>query len=298
MSYWKKYTGKLFLKQWGVGLMRCDIKDIIRQKKITTPVKWYEVADKTCSYADPFVISQPDGTYRVYAERVTSDALDGTIELLSADHEMNVYGQRTILQKETHLSYPFFFEEDGNVYFFPENAFGGPLSAYLLNRSTGEWKLHSIVLNKRILDATIVKKNDLYWLFCTMPGPGKHSELHLFYSSSLFGPYAPHDINPVKKDASGSRPAGRIVEVDGELYRPTQNCRYYYGQSIMIQRITELDVDNFREEPYMELKPSRGSAFSYGWHTINGHGDCTVIDGQRLHFEPLQQLKRKLFKKH
>jgi len=297
MSYWKKYTGKLFLKQWGVGMMRCDIKDIIRQKKITAPVKWYEVADKYCSYADPFVLSRPDGTYHVYAEKVTSDALDGTIELLSADHEMNIRSTQTILKKDTHLSYPFFYEEEGQTYFFPENAFGGPLQAYLLNETKGTWQLQGIVLNKRLLDATIVKKNEQYWLFCTMPGPCKHSELQIFYSSSLLGPYAPHNTNPVKKAPSGSRPAGSVIEVDGELYRPTQNCRYYYGQSIVIQRIVELDADHFREEFYMELKPSDGSPYSYGWHTINGHGDCTVIDGQRLHFEPWQQLKRKLFKK-
>jgi hypothetical protein len=297
MSYWKKYIGKLFLKQWGVGMIQCDIKDIIRQKKITAPVKWHVVADKHCSYADPFVISKADGSYDVYAERVTSDAMDGTIELLKADHEMKIHASQTILKKETHLSYPFFFEEDGKTYFFPENAFGGPLHAYLLDPSTGAWEMQSIVLNKRVLDATIIKKEETYWLFCTIPGEGKHSELHLYYSSSLLGPYTPHNTNPVKKDPSGSRPAGSIIEVDGELYRPAQNCRHYYGQSIVIQKIVELTEDNFREEFYMEIKPSGNSAFSYGWHTINGHGNCTVIDGQRLHFEPLQQLKRKFLKK-
>lgn len=298
MSYWKKYTGKLYLKQWGIGLIPCSIEEIIRQKKIPAPVKWHEVADKKCSYADPFVISQPDGSFHVYAEKVSSDAMDGSIELLVADSSLEVRSQKPVLQKDSHLSYPFFFEEDGRTYFFPENALGNPLQAYLLNKATNTWELHGIVLNKRVLDATIVKKENTYWLFCTMPGPGKNSELHLYYSSSLMGPYQPHSGNPVKKDASGSRPAGNIIMVDGEWYRPTQNCRYYYGQSIVIQRITQLNPDKFREEFYMELTPPGGSEFSYGWHTINGHGNCTVIDGQRLHFEPLQQIKRRLFKKH
>jgi hypothetical protein len=97
-------------------------------------------------------------------------------------------------------------------------------------------------------------------------------------------------MNPVKTDVRSSRPAGAFVRVDGELYRPAQDCALRYGSAIAINRVVALDEQRFREEVAFVLRPDPNGPFPDGMHTINGLGDVTVIDGQRLSFEPFAAL--------
>ncbi|HLG41570.1 MAG TPA: hypothetical protein VI461_17955, partial [Chitinophagaceae bacterium] len=100
--------------------------------------------------------------------------------------------------------------------------------------------------------------------------------------------------NPVKSNLNGSRPAGNFIEVDGAIYRPSQNSRNYYGESITINKIKTLTTSTFEEEEYMIIEPNKNDEFNYGIHTINAVDDIIIVDGQKGYFEPVRQLRRKL----
>jgi len=66
------------------------------------------------------------------------------------------------------------------------------------------------------------------------------------------------------------------------LYRPAQDCSRRYGGAIAINRIVDLSERRFREEPVLTLRPSPGSAWPDGVHTINSLDGVTVVDGLRV----------------
>ena len=294
MGLLKKYSDKLYLKQWGIGFLKGSMADIIRDKRTELSFEWMSLNNKNVSYADPFVFKTSDGRINILFENVSSYHLDGKISLMVCNDNFEPVLEKVVLDTNDHLSYPYVFQENGKTYVFPENAFGGSLNCYEFDTVKNSLVNKKEIIPLPLLDSTILKYQDKYWLFATLLGDTLNSDLHIFHADSLFGPYTPHKSNPVKRQLNGSRPAGNFIEVDGAIYRPTQNCGNYYGESITINKITTLTTEKFEEEEYMVIVPNKTDEFNYGIHTINAVDDIIIVDGQKGYFEPVQQLSRKL----
>lgn len=294
MGIIQKYRDKLYLKQWGLGYLKADIKDIIRNRQTNLSFTWLSIENPDVSYADPFMFKAADGKIHVLFENVTSYDMDGTISLMVCDELFKPVLQKTVLDNLEHLSYPYVFQKNGTTYVFPENAFKGALHCYEYDLNSKAFINPRKVLDQPVIDSTILKHDNKYWLFCTMLGEELNSALHIFYANDLLGPYQPHAGNPVKKALNGSRPAGNFIEVDGQLYRPTQNCANYYGESITINKVTRLTETEFEEEEYMIIESNPADEFNYGIHTINAIDNLIIVDGQKAHFQPLRQISRRL----
>lgn len=144
------------------------------------------------------------------------------------------------------------------------------------------------------MDSTVLKYNGKYWIFGTISGKGSNSKLYIFFSESLFGPYIPHPGNPVKDTLNGSRPAGNFFEINGNLFRPSQNCEKEYGESITINKVNVLNELQFDEEPYFSIAPKkedRDVNRIFTMHTFNVLNDIIVVDGLRWSFSLRHQWK-------
>jgi hypothetical protein len=296
MNLIKKYSNKLYLKQWGIGFLKGNLADIIRNKKTDLSFEWLPLKDKTVSYADPFIFKTDDGLINILFERVSTYNLDGKISLMVSDGLPGSIMEKTVLDSKEHLSYPLVYKENGKIYVFPESALSGSLCCYEFDTAQRILINKKEIINLPLLDATILKHAGKYWLFATRIGKEAYSDLHIFYADNLLGPYTPHAGNPVKKNLHGSRPAGNFIEVDGTIYRPAQNCSNYYGESIAINKLKTLTTTEFEEEEYMIIEPNKNDEFNYGIHTINAVDDIIIVDGQKSYFEPVNQLNRKLKK--
>ena len=116
-----------------------------------------------------------------------------------------------------------------------------------------------------------------------------------FFSDNLLGPYTPHPENPVKSGLNGTRSAGNFIVVDGIVYRPTQNCKKEYGESIEINKITGLNEINFMEVPYLTICINRNNRHNCGIHTIhtiNVMNNIIAVDGEQWTFSPIHQFKK------
>ena len=294
MSLIKKYSDKLYLKQWGIGFLKASIAGIIRNKKTDLSFEWMSLEDKTISHADPFVFKTDDGRINILFESVSSYNLNGKISLMVCNDSLDPVLEKVVLNTNSHLSYPYVFTENGKIYVFPESAFSGSLNCYEFDQAKRSFINKKEIIQLPLLDSTILKYENRYWLFATLLGDTMHSDLQIFYADNLLGPYTAHAGNPVKKDMNGSRPAGNFIEVDGTIYRPAQNCGNYYGESITINKINTLTTTHFEEEEYMVIGSNKNDEFNYGIHTINVVDDIIIVDGQKGYFEPVQQLSRKL----
>jgi len=297
LNFLSKIIDKLYIKQWSIGIAEQSIEDIIRNRKIEKKFTWAPVNNNHQFFADPFIFKLKSGEYSVLYEEFDYNKQYGCISQFTLNSKNEVTSTKVRIDTKSHLSYPFIFFENDIMYIFPESSACGKLSCYQYNNHSQLFNFKKDVINLPLLDSTILRHQNKYWMFSTMRGKDSNKKLYIFFSDSLFGPYTPHPKNPVKDNINGSRPAGNFIEVDGNLYRPAQNSGKYYGSSVVINKILLLSEAEFSEEYFMNITPDRNSYFNFGIHTINYVDNKLVIDGLRRNFSPFIQLRTFLKKK-
>ena len=290
-----KYLKKLFFKKWIIGIYQGNIKDIIRRKTFNPDISWLLIESFDKFYADPFLLSSKDGSFKILFEEYRFDDDYGRISLMKLDKNFRQVNCKILLDTKSHLSYPFVFTENNKTYVFPESSKSGKLSCYEYDPVNESLNFLQDIMELPLRDSTILKHDNKYWIFGIVSENVTDYRLHIFFSDSLLGPYCPHPFNPVKSGLDGTRPAGNFIEVDGMIYRPSQNCKKEYGESITINKVTELNEISVVEEPYMNLCINKKNKKNKGIntiHTINVLDNLIVVDGEHWTFSPLHQLKK------
>jgi hypothetical protein len=300
MNIFYKIADKLFIKQWNIGLARISMEELIHKKNYNPDYRWIPIHNTKRFFADPFIFKNGDGHINVIYEDYSLDDQYGKISLTTVDENFRPIHTKEMLDTRSHLSYPNVFLENGKTFIIPESSKSGHVTCYeydFVNKKLTNAK--NIIKNLPLLDSTILTHNNKYWLFATKRGENSNSKLYIYYADHMSGPYIPHAANPVKNSLNGSRPAGNFMKVNGEIYRPSQNCADYYGKSVTINRVTVLNEREFKEEAVVEIGPPKKSGFNYGIHTINVIDDVIVIDALKRIFMPVEQVKiffKKMFR--
>jgi hypothetical protein len=239
--------------------------------------------------ADPACLSHPDGARTLFAEALHPRTGRGSIwsaELAPGQHPRTAHFV-PFLQSPFHMSYPFPFRDvSGEALLTMETWQAG--CAPLLCQQDGAWhKIGQFLEGRTLLDPTIWRGGDRWWLFCTFRDEGSDLRLHLFYTATLDGDWTPHPMNPIKSDFASARPAGPLFIADGRLIRPAQDSSATYGGAVTLNEIRRLDEDVYEERPLRKLQPVVGP-YQWGLHTICPAGDVTLIDGKAWRFDPLE----------
>lgn len=273
--------GAFFEKKWNIAKLSKNVFELHNNQifdisKAVFPI----IKDEYSFYADPFFSS--DGSI-VRAEGLNkSTGLGEIIELDSNDLEFN-----DVILKGGHLSYPFSIDYQGVEYLLPETS-SNSNQIILPNPKDLQSKIPlSGIEDLRIVDATIVKYDDLYFLFGGMSDTSMDC-LHLFYSNSLFGEYKKHPLNPIVIDPSSARMGGKILFMDDSIYRFGQNNSYGYGQSLSVMKIHHLSREGYSEKKVSEIS-LKGAL---GPHTINLQNQEIIIDFYREEFNIFAGYKR------
>ncbi len=290
MNFLSKLLDKLYLKQWSIAVVDESIEHIIRNKKINKKINWIPINNSYQFFADPFIFKLESNEYFILFEELNYNKQYGCISQFTLNNNKEVISKKMQIDTKSHLSYPFIFFENGIMYVFPESSAAGKLSCYQYDENDQSLSFKKDILNLPLLDSTILKHQNKYWIFSSMRGSDSNKKLYIFFSDNLFGPYTPHPRNPVRNNINGSRPAGNFIVIDGNIYRPAQNSGKYYGSSIAITKIIALNETEFIEENYMTLSPGKKDSFNFGMHTINYQDDLIVVDGLRRTFAPLTQI--------
>ena len=232
-------------------------------------------------WADPFPVTT-SGNRFLFVEDYVNGRHRGHIAVMPITDDGDPVGDAVpVLERDTHLSYPFVFEWDGAWFLMPEQATTGALELYRATDFPTGWVHDRTLLDLPAADATLVEIDGTWWLFAALPGPGGTvaDELHLFSGPAPVGPWVAHPANPVVSDVRTARPAGSLFRLGDVWYRPAQNGGPSYGYSVMLLRIERLDGERYEERLVHEVRP--------GWrpgmaaiHTLNRSGRLTVIDGR------------------
>jgi len=232
-------------------------------------------------FADPFPIGR-DGRRFIFFEHYLPRVGHGVVSYVELGADGAPSSPRVVLSREHHLSYPFLFAADGDVYMLPSARIGVEL--YRAEAFPDRWTLvRDLLPGVEANDPTLLARDGRLWLFVNLvrAGAEPNEELHLYSSDSLVGDWSPHPQNPVVSDVRSARPAGRIFEQDGRLLRPGQDCAEAYGRAVVLNRIDVISAAEYRETPVARIEPTWLEE-NVGTHTYNADGDLEAIDAYRL----------------
>lgn len=235
-------------------------------------------------WADPFPIRSEDGRDYVFFEDYEFGTQKGVISVLELGANGPVGSPVQVLEREYHLSYPFVFRWRGAVFLLPETADIGRMEVYRAVKFPFEWTLETAMgPDFPLADCTLAEVGGRWWMFANAAESGDSfwDEMHLFHGASPLGPWEPHRLNPVVSDVRCARPAGRLFQRGGALFRPSQDCSTRYGGALNIRQITRLDARDYEEHTVGRVLPDWRPGLR-GVHTVNAWGGLTVIDVQRL----------------
>jgi len=239
------------------------------------------VPQGNCFWADPFLWER-DGRMYCFYEYFGRPENVGRIQVGEIkDDRMTVIGDA--LKTSIHLSYPFLFEDGGELYMMPETCAAKRIEIWRCKEFPLQWELHSTALEgESVADSMILRKDGNWWLFTSIAKDvycDNCSELHIF---QIDGPdlksVIPHSGNPVVMNSRTARSAGRFHEIDGRIYRPSQDNAYgQYGYGLNIMEVQKLNLDEYAETLVRRIDPKLEKTLS-GCHHFDAKGERFIID--------------------
>jgi hypothetical protein len=275
---WKRL---LFLKQWIILIAPYPSENESPTWENFKPI----LPPPDRDWADPFLWVH-NGKRFIFVEEKPYSTNRGHISCLALDENLNISSSQIILERPYHLSYPFLFEYQGQLYMLPESGANNAIELYKCTDFPSQWEfVKALIPNIQAVDATLVEKDGLWWLFANIVVNSGSSwdSLYLFKADSpLSDQWSPHPKNPIVKDLHTARPAGNFLMHGIDLIRPSQDCSVCYGYAINFNRVTMLDEANYAEIRINTLKPPTNNRSILATHTWNEKQGLVVIDAKIL----------------
>ena len=268
LSYLGRMAGELVRRGWQEFTKRFGFRPGMFGLNLTegNPLKFKPaLADAAnppanCFHADPFLWQMGEETWCFFE---TFDYRTGLGFISAAQIESGrLENIRAVLEPGYHLSFPFLFEHDGQLFMMPESCASHRIELWRCTAFPDRWELHKTVLEgTNAADSTLAEIDGQWWLFTNIaddPFGDMSSELHLFRADSpMLENLEPHPLNPVVFDSRCARNAGRIWEKNGVFYRPAQdNSHGTYGYGLHLMRIEELTMERYRERSVRHITPT------------------------------------------
>ena len=231
-------------------------------------------------YADPFGI-RVQGRHYVFCEDFDYRLGRGVISMTVIDGNVPPRRPTVVLERPYHLSYPFVFAANEQIWMIPETAAAEGIELYRADPFPDRWVLEGVLLrNVRAADATLLRDKGRWWIFAATSEHQSSSwdALSLFHAPDLLGPWTPHRRNPVLIDRSMARPGGALFTCRGALWRPAQNCSQGYGRGLTLCSVERLDEEDFVQSVKGIISPSPLWG-PVGLHTINWVDGLELVDG-------------------
>lgn len=232
--------------------------------------------------ADPCVLRHK-GVDHVFMEEYPFDLGRGVISWSYLRPDGTLCQPERVLERPYHLSYPFVFEHDGEVWMIPESAAHRTVDLYCAVDFPRRWEQVCTLLDDvYATDATLHYDGHRWWMFVTVGEQNSYAwdELFLYFAEQPTGPWRPHPQNPVKSTPSSARPAGRLFRRRGVLLRPTQDCSRLYGGAVNICAVDVLTETEFAEH-LVDTIPASWIPGAVALHTLSASQSLEVIDVRR-----------------
>lgn len=295
MNILNRLSKKMQLFHWNIGFVYETIESILNKNQSRLNINWIKHNYKDRFFADPFILSVEENSIYVLVEEFFYRKWKGVITLLCIDKvTYEIKNRKVLLDLPTHLSYPFIFREEGRTYILPENASSQSLVLYEYDNVTQSLTKVAKLLDEPIVDPTLYKDSDFYYLFCTKGLARENEDLYIYRADKINGEYKLISLNPIKTDKSSARPGGWMGWNKDSLIRISQNSSHTYGEGLVINKMDSSSIQNYNEIVILKISPD--DKYKYGLHTLDMFGDICVVDGLKYIFNPLMKINHSLNK--
>ena len=229
--------------------------------------------------ADPFLFKK-DGQLYLFFEAFDVFKRKGLLGYRTIDN--GSFGEINIIyESDSHLSFPFIYEDGESIYIIPESAKCGELFRLKCVSFPEKWEKEKVILTDTVVDTVRFFDGKTEYLITE-----KVDDTHVYDRVDLYyyenGELIECKDNPHKRDSSNARGAGAICSIKGKLIRPAQDCSESYGEKLNLNEITVLNKNCFQEKlidsfTYKDIKLNEKLKID-GIHTYGKLGNVEVID--------------------
>lgn len=257
-------------QDWSIGVLIGESPFSLHASSgVSNPVlRASDVSDIDALFvADPFLL-QHEGEYALFFEAFNRKDRQGDIAMAtSKDGLAWMYGA-IVLDEPFHLSYPYVFHWAGENYMVPESVEALGVFLYRAVQFPHQWIRVRTLLEGRYVDPSLVYRSGRWWLFV---GERENDILRLFSAASLDGEFMEHPDSPlVVGNRAHARPAGRLLQFDGRLFRCAQDDAIDYGKRVYMFEILTLTIDEYKEVPAsIELAAGKSQWNAAGMHHLD-----------------------------
>ncbi len=217
--------------------------------------------------ADPFLFRRGNRFF-LFFELMNRQTGQGDIAYAESTDGFRWEYKGIVLDEPFHLSYPYVFRWNNDVYMIPESGEDLSVRLYKAVEFPAKWKFEKILIRGyHFADPSIVHYKGTWWLFVSAR---ENDVLNLYYSDTPYGPWTMHPASPVVKgNKKTARPGGKIFLYRGKLYRFAQDCSKGYGMRVYAIEITKITRTEYKERPAGTGPAARPGTF--GWNSTCVH---------------------------
>ncbi|APQ18023.1 glucosamine inositolphosphorylceramide transferase family protein [Maribacter hydrothermalis] len=233
-------------------------------------------------WADPFLFHHNEKDY-LFFENYSYKTKRGKISC-GILHNNELTQVIDVLDFTFHLSFPFIFEEDGDIFLMPEGSENKKLEVFKAVDFPSKWELYTTAFEGEVVGDAFFHVDDdrQKWLFLNKQAAKTapmNSELFIYKVDAYkMNVLTPHKQNPVIIDARVARNGGAIFKHNNQLYRPSQrNVDGVYGRSLNINKIEKLTLEEYKETTVQIIEPSFDKRL-IGLHHLHQHNGTFVFD--------------------
>ena len=225
--------------------------------------------------ADSFLFVREDELFLFYELQHWDDP--GCIAMTKTK-DLKSWTKPVIVLKESfHLSFPYVFEDEGNIYMIPESQESDSIRLYKANTELTKFKYVRTLLSQErrdgihynFNDSHVFLKGNKYYLFTSYQKDWMYYQ-ELYLSDNLMeGEFIKHPCSPICTSNEFGRNGGSLIQYGDKLLRVTQDCHNNYGDNISLMEITELDEVKYHEQLFMQNVFPKNTIFIDGGHQLN-----------------------------
>lgn len=260
---------------WSIGIYSGKSPLQLAPANVENPVlSAHSVTDVPARFvADPFML-KVDGLWHMFFEVLNNQNDRGEIGLATSRDGLTWQYRQIVLREPFHLSYPYVFSWNDDVYMVPESLGANAVRLYRAASFPDAWTHVKDLFPGTHADPSPFFFENKWWMF-TCPFPYQHDTLSLFSAPDPGDTWTEHPLSPlIKGNRSIARPGGRVLLHDGKLIRFTQDCLPIYGKQVRAFAITELTASTYKEHELPEspvLIPAGNGWNASGMHHIDAH---------------------------
>jgi hypothetical protein len=226
--------------------------------------------------ADPFLFVRNGILYVFYESDRSGEK--GIIRMTMTKNLKDWSKPITVLDEPFHLSFPFIFEKNNDVYMIPESQISNAIRLYKGNDDLTAFSfVKTLMDNQRVddikfnyCDSHLLNKDNTYYLFTSISYKWTY-HLELYYTDDpIHHKFIKHPQSPIYVGNDFGRSGGSIICHKNEYYRISQNCSQHYGGNLSVHQITKIDKEHYSEKLlHKDLLKTGGNIYRDGGHQLN-----------------------------